>query len=185
MLKLDEEVILNSLLKLREKLGTNKVTGSYEDFPVKYQICYKEILDRLEQKKFIKDFTDFQGENFTLTLQPSSLESFIKKRNGGNVPTNPSSENTKDQYLVEHNIEKRITAIEKIIEKRGGEDKEALKSLMEEVRELCENLQDNPTLQPRKTLIKRIIEINKAHPWVYSEVVKIFGVTMIQIMSGK
>lgn len=180
MLKLDEEVILNSLLKLRDKLGTNKITGSFEDFPVKYQICYKEILDRLEAKKFIKDFSDFGAENFVLTLEPSSLENFVEKATSKSTFTT-----TSEQYITENNIEKRITAIEKIIEKRGGEEKEDLKALMEEVREVCENLQNHPTLQPRRSLIKRIIEINKNHPWVYSEVVKIFGVTMIKIMSGK
>ena len=189
MLKLDEEVILNSLLKLRDKIGSNKITGSFEDFPVKFQICYKEILERLEAKNIIKDFSDFHGENFVLTLQPSSLDLIIKNAASKAVPPTPVTESrttsSSESLPSDSNIEKRISAIEKIIDDKGGEDKEALKNLMEEIRELCENLSSHPTIQPRKTLIKRLVELNKYHPWVYGEAVKIFGVTMIEILSGK
>ena len=189
MLKLDEEVILNSLLKIKDRTGSNEITGSYEDFPVKYQICYKEIIERLEAKNYIKNFYDYGGENFVLTLQPSSLESFLEQAVNKNTvtPSTPSNETHKEsqQNITDHSIETRIKAIENIIAQRGGSDKEELKSLMEEVKELCENLKGNPTIQPHKSLIKRIVEINKTHPWVYTEVIKIFGVTMVEIMSGK
>ena len=185
MLKLDEEVILNSLLKIKDRTGSNEITGSYEDFPVKYQICYKEIIERLETKNYLKNFYDYGGENFVLTLQPTALESFMEHAVSKNAT--PSSEANKEsqQNITDHSIETRIKAIEDIISQRGGADKEELKALMEEVRELCENLKSHPTIQPRKSLIKRILDINKTHPWVYTEVIKIFGVTMVEIMSGK
>ena len=184
MLKLDEEVILNSLLKIKDRTGSNEITGSYEDFPVKYQICYKEIIERLEAKNYVKNFYDYSGENFVLTLQPAAFESFLEHAVNNNTVT--SSDTQKEVgHLIDHKIETRINAVEDIISQKGGADKEELKALMEEIREVCENLKNNPTIQPRKSLIKRIVEINKTHTWVYSEIIKLFGVTMVEIMSGK
>ena len=179
MLNHDEEEILNVLLKLKTKQNSDKITGSFDDFPVKYQIYYKEILERLESKQIIKDFSDFQGENFVLTLIPSALQEITDDSS-----TSRSGKKTAKSALKPIDIGKRITVLERTIEHKGGADKQELKELFEEIRELCENLASNPTIQPRKTLIKRITDANIKHPWVYGEAVKIFGITMIKLMSS-
>ena len=79
MLNHDEEEIIKILLKLSKEQNTLKISGTFSDFPVKYQIVYKEILERLEANKFIKDFEVYMAEDFTLTLLSPAVNYFDKK----------------------------------------------------------------------------------------------------------
>lgn len=173
-LKRDEEEILKVLLKLYNEQNKTTITGSFSDFPIKYQIIYKEILLRLQEQKFIKDFEDYIAEDFMVTLLPPALNYFAKR----NMPKTAKVTASGNTYTVV------LGEMEALISIHGGEDQEQLTEIAEEMREFCDNLKDAPTVQPRRLLMKKIAELSPKYPWLLEKITKALGLTMIDIMAG-
>lgn len=175
ILKRDEEEILKILLKLYNEQGKAEISGSFTDFPVKYQIVYKEILNHLQANKFITNFEVFVAEDFVLTLLPEALNYFAKKNVSGNS-INPAG-------IVGISAKNVLEEIEALIGINGGEDYEELTEIADEIREFCNNLKTTPTIQPRKVLIKKILDFYEKYPWLQEKTTKVLGLTMMEIMA--
>ena len=165
VLKRDEEEILKVLLKLYNEQNKTTITGSFSDFPIKYQIVYKEILLRLQDQKFIKDFEDYIAEDFQVTLLPEALNYFAKR----NMPK------TQKVSVSGTNYSAVLSEMEALIAVHGGSDKEELTEIAEVVREFCDNLKNAPTVQPRKLLMKKVAELSPKYPWLIEKITKALG----------
>lgn len=174
VLKHDEEEILKVLLKLYNEQNKATITGSFSDFPIKYQIVYKEILLRLQEQKFIKDFEDYIAEDFMVTLLPEALNYFAKR----NMPKQPKKSASSTSYSV------ILGELEALIAVHGGADKDQLTEISEEIREFCDNLKNAPTVQPRKLLLKKVAELSPKYPWLSEKISRALGLTMMDIMAG-
>ena len=75
--------------------------------------------------------------------------------------------------------------IEKEIEEKGGEDKEELRDLLEEIKELCDNIQANKSLPKSKSLMNRISKHFETHGWFYGAAVQLIGTAAMQVMTRK
>lgn len=175
MLNHDEEEILKILLNLSKEQKSLMISGSFTDFPVKYQIVYKEIIKSLERCKFIAHFEDFIADDFLLTLLPSAVTYFRDKA---------EIKNKKSNGAIGINHNSIISELEALIAIKGGDDKSQLTDIAEEIREYCDNLKSTPTIQPRKMLIKKIGTYSKKYPWFMEKIVKIFGFFVMELMAG-
>ncbi|WP_432896184.1 hypothetical protein [Treponema socranskii] len=77
------------------------------------------------------------------------------------------------------------STIEKEIQKKGGNDKEALRCLLEDIKELCANIQANKSLPKSKSLMNRISKHFETHEWFYGTIVQLIGTAAIQVMTEK
>lgn len=97
---------------------------------------------------------------------------------GSNVNVGTISHST----ITANNV---ISSIEKEIEEKGGSDKEELRSLLEEIKELCDNIQANKSLPKSKVLMNKISKHFSTHGWFYGAVVQLIGTAAMQIMAGE
>lgn len=199
MLNHDEEEVLKVLLKLYKEQNARDISGSFKNFPVKYQICYKEIISRLDSKKFVANFADFVAGDFVLTLMPGALCYFANK-NGDfdkvqelepvsdhdhkNKPDQPEKPATFTIPSVGINITVRLRELEKQAEIIGGEKKELLLGVIDSIRKIFENLKNNSVIKPDKELMNRISQLSADFPWLYGEIVYILGTLMMRILIG-
>lgn len=213
MLNYDEEEVLKILLKLYKEQNARDISGSFKNFPVKYQIIYKEIITRLESKKFVMNFAEFIAGDFVLTLMPPALSYFSDKQKGGSnlEPVHPDeagrdedlphlegadaadfmgpnpAEKARQTFVVPRlgiNVSLRLKELEKQAEIIGGENKDDLISVIQDIRKIFENLKTNPVIKPNKALIQKITNLSADFPWIYGELVYILGTLMMRILLG-
>ncbi len=100
----------------------------------------------------------------------------IENKNGsviiGNVTNSPITINTS------------ISELEKEINEKGGSNKEELLDLLEQVKELCENMEKTKSIPKSKSLMKKITNHISTNNWFYKQIVEIIGAVVIKIMQG-
>ena len=74
--------------------------------------------------------------------------------------------------------------IEDEINEKGGEDSEKLKELLDEVKELIENMQESRHIPKNKSLFERLSNHLEKHGWFYGEVVGLIGAAAMQMLQG-
>lgn len=80
------------------------------------------------------------------------------------------------------NIDNSIDEIERKIISDGGEDREALQEILEEVKEILRNFESSKTIQPRKSFMKRLSLHMEKNSWFYSSVVTLLGEVSIKLL---
>lgn len=194
--KLSENV-LEILLNKQKEYGENEFQVSYDDFTKEYRNGLESILDKLVQYNMIFNYASFIGGEMQINLSPlantyfsdkeKAVESEKAKQNsqniniqafnatGSNVNFGSISNSPINIKTIENNIEKQI-------EENGGGDKEELKEILEEVKELCENIKFSNQLQKRNTLMKKISSHLEKHGWFYGAIVQLIGTAVMQAM---
>lgn len=76
-------------------------------------------------------------------------------------------------------VDNSIKQIEHEIEEKGGEDKELLRELMEEVKELVENIEASRSIPKQKKLHQRLNEHVVKHGWFYGAVIQLLGTAVM------
>lgn len=221
MLNYDEEEVLKVLLKLYKEQNNKNISGSFKDFPAKYQICYKEIISRLHDKKFIINFDDFIAGDFVLTITSYALRYFTDKENiitqeekttleaikkepakTQNVNSDSSSNSIisqkqdypeqqkenessykeninrkykSDDYYINMNIISKLKNLEKQAEILEDNQKKELEEILTAIKNILENLRKSSTITPDRKLIEKIFISSSKSPWIYSEIINIFG----------
>ena len=197
MLSKDAEEILKVLINLYKKTQSFELEGEYDLFPKGYQNGISKIFEKLEQNGLIYNYTIFLGGGFMLNLSPDALTYFEdkektekEKQTSQNITIHNLTATGSNVNLgtVSHTtitIENRFLFIEKEIDEKGGDDKEELRNLLEEIKELCDNIQANKSLPKRGSLMNRISKHFETHGWFYGAIVQLIGTTTMQIMAGK
>ena len=72
-------------------------------------------------------------------------------------------------------VDNSIHKIEQAIEENGGTDKEDLYEILNDVKELIENIQTSRTIPKQKKLFERISDHMEKHGWFYGAVVQLLG----------
>lgn len=76
-------------------------------------------------------------------------------------------------------VDNSIHRIEQAIEERGGEDKAELYELLDDVKELIENIQSSRSIPKQKRLIEKISNHLEKHGWFYGAVVQLLGTAVL------
>lgn len=192
------ESVLEILLNKQNEYGENEFQVSYDDFPKEYHNGLDSILNRLVQYGMLFHYVPFIGGEMQIDLSPlantyfsdkgKALESEKSKQDshniniqtfnatGSNVNFGSISNSSVNIKTIENNIEKQI-------EEKGGDEKDDLKEILEEVKELCENIKSSNQLQKRNTLMKRISNHLEKHGWFYGAIMQLIGTAAMQAMS--
>ena len=83
------------------------------------------------------------------------------------------------------NVDSHITQIEKdIAEKAEDNDKEKLKEILEEAKEIMENINNNGIIEKRKGFFKKLTEHATKYGWFYAEIVNLIGTAVLTKIGG-
>lgn len=84
------------------------------------------------------------------------------------------------------NIDNSVSRIEQEIEKKcdNEEDKSELQKLLEETKEIIENIQDSRHIDKRKGFFQKLTEHFDKHGWFYTEVIGLLGETALKLLGG-
>ena len=76
-------------------------------------------------------------------------------------------------------VDNSIRQIEQGIEERGGADKETLKELLDDVKELIENIESSRSIPKQKKLYERLNAHIVKHGWFYGAVIQLLGTAVM------
>ena len=199
MLDKNSEELLKILLKMYEECKSYDIQAGYDEIPEGYQNGLSQILDNLKQYGMIFRHTEFLGGGFKFSLSPQAITYFEDKEKALKAEQEKTMSQTINiqslnatgsninfgsiinSTLTAQNI---VSNLEKQIEEQGGEDKAELKDLLEEVKELCENIKVNNPLPKRTNLMTKISNHLEKHGWFYGAVVQLLGTAAMTAMMG-
>ncbi len=82
------------------------------------------------------------------------------------------------------NVDNSIQRIQNMIEEKGDEDKEELLLLLDEFKEILENIEDSRHIPKNKGFMNRLSAHLNKHGWFYAEVVSLLGSVGIKLLMG-
>ncbi|MDD6143012.1 MAG: hypothetical protein PUD16_05915 [bacterium] len=187
------EIMLKCLLDYCPS-ETNRITFSDEIFPEELQWSTSIELEKLVQYGMIGGLLSWVGGGM-LTLLPPAHCYFEEKNKAllrreeqnkmatGNITNygNIVFGNVSGSTL---SVDNSIKQLEREIEEKGGEDKELLRELMEEVKELVENIESSRTIPKQKKLFQRLNDHVVRHGWFYGGVIQLLGTAVMNGLGG-
>lgn len=81
-------------------------------------------------------------------------------------------------------IDNSILELQEKIDSQGGPNAEELKEILEEVKELIENIEATRMIPKRKQLFKKISDHASKHGWFYGELVSLLGQRFIEMLGN-
>lgn len=82
-------------------------------------------------------------------------------------------------------VDRHITQIEKEIEEKADDDdKENLKEILEDTKEIMENIKNNGVIEKRKGFFKKLTEHANKYGWLYAEIVNLIGTAVLTKIGG-
>ena len=194
MLDKSSEVVLEALLKLSEQCNSLEFEANYDELPDGYADGLTQILENLQAYGLVFRHIEFMGGNFMVILSPQARTYFKdkeealrkeeEKQTAQNINITATGSNITFGSIINSTLsaENIVSTIEKEIEEKGGNDKEELKELLEEVKELCEGFQVNNPLPKRKKLMEKLSNHMSKHGWFYGEIVGLIGSAAMSAM---
>lgn len=79
-------------------------------------------------------------------------------------------------------VDNSIHKLERDIEELGGEDKEELQGLLDEIKELIDNIESSRTIPKQKRLFQRLNDHVVKHGWFYGGVVQLLGTAVMKCL---
>lgn len=116
-----------------------------------------------------------QAEEKEKNMQKSSI-------NIGSIVTTGSNLILGDVVNSNLLIDNSIQKIENEIDQKGGDDSENLKKLLDEIKELIENIQESRHIPKNKSLFERLSNHLEKHGWFYGEVIGLIGTATMQML---
>lgn len=187
------EETLKCLLEKCSNLETGYVNYDYENFPEYVTHDLSLELEKLVQYGMVTGVNAWMSGGM-LNLLPPAFTYFSDKeaaqakqeeqRMGISIGSIVNSGNLVlgDAVNSSFSIDNSIDRIEKEIEERGGADKEELKELLAEVKELTENMETTRSIPKQKGLFKRLSDHMATHGWFYAEVVALLGQQALSLL---
>lgn len=99
---------------------------------------------------------------------------------GSNVIFGDSNNST---FNIDNSIKEFEKKIERDIDKLGGDDKEDLKELFEEAKELIENIKSTRQVPKNKGFFKRLNEHVVKHGWFYGAILQLLGTEALALLA--
>lgn len=185
------EDVLRCLLECERSAG-NRISFSDEILPEYVQRSTSVEYEKLVQYGMIGGLIAWDT-GAMLNLMPAALTYFEDKeaalkrqeeaRNkmnsgntyinyGGNMVFGDVTESTLS-------VDNSIHQLERAIEEHGGDDKEELRELLEDVKELVGNIESSRTIPKQKKLHQRLNDHIVKHGWFYGAVVQLLGTAVM------
>lgn len=189
------EEILRCLLEKCEVRNGSQRNYSNDDFPeyVKHSVSLE--MEKLVQYGMISIVVDWDSGGIVMLL-PQALSYFTDKEaalkrqeekreakqfgsiiNYGNFVMGDATNST-------FSIDNSVHRIEHEIEQKAGDDKAELLALLDEVKELMENMESSRSIPKQKGLFQRLTSHLATHGWFYAEVVALLGQQAITMLGA-
>lgn len=186
------EVVLQCLLQCEQGQG-NHINFHKDIFPEYVQASVELELEKLIQYGMIGGlcnwvtggmlnilppaFTYFEEKETVLKHQQklqeeSQMQSIV---NYGNLVFGNVSGSTLS-------VDNSINEIERAIDEKGGEDKEELHDILDEVKELIDNMKSSRSIPKQKRLYQKISDHMEKHGWFYGAIVQLLGTAALTMI---
>ena len=186
------EEVLSCLLKCEIKSG-NKINFTDNIFLEYIRYSSELELEKLVQYGMIGGLIEWDNGAMLDLLPPAfsyfeDKEAALKRKKEteermsvGNI-TNYGNIVLGDVSNSALNVDNSIHEIEHMIDERGGEDKEALKDILDEVKELLDNIEASRSIPKQKKLFQRITDYLAKHGWFYGAIIQLLGTEVIKMI---
>ena len=82
------------------------------------------------------------------------------------------------------NVDNSIQRIQDLVEEKGGEDKEALLEVLNEFKEILENIEESRHIPKNRSFMNRLSNHLSKHGWFYAEMINLMGAVGIKLLMG-
>ena len=190
------EEIFKILLSVYKPNDERSVRGSFDIIPVAYHASLSLEFEKLSLYGVISSPCVWIGGMWEATITPQGNSYFSNKEQAlkrdeeekkqmsvGNITNygNIVFGNVSNSTL---SVDNSIHEIERMIDERGGEDKAELSELLEEVKELIENMQTSRNIPKQKKLFQRLNDHIVRHGWFYGAVVQLLGTAAMTMLGA-
>lgn len=190
--------ILNYTEKELLKIILDKVGNGYtctithNDLPEYISAQLGDVLSVLKYSKYVARFDQYIG-GCHITLTPEGINYFEKEdeyMKTNNIPNinietlYADGSNINFGNDSNFNIDNSYNEIEKMIEEKGGDDKEQLQQILLEVKDYIENITTLKTISKNTSLFTRIGNHIQKHQWFYQSITSMLGAAIIRTMNG-
>lgn len=165
-------------------------------FPAAYRFSLSQEFEKLRMYGMVSNPQVWINGTCTATLMPQGITYFenkvaaMKKAESekekqvtiGSIIANDSNLVFGDAINSALSINNSTSRIEQEIDEKGEEEKEELLALLEEVKELIENMQDSRHIPRNKGLFSKLSGHLEKHGWFYAEVVGLMGSAVMQML---
>lgn len=187
------EEILKCLLECSGRKDS-RVNFSNDIFPSYVQMSVGLELEKLIQYGMIGGLWAFDNEG-VLDLLPPAFSYFEDKQAA--LDRQDKREKERQQSIINYGnlvfgnvsgstltVDNSIHQVEQAIDEKGGEDKEELHELLDEVKELIENIQSSRAIPKQKKLFEKISNHMEKHGWFYGAVVQLLGTAVLGMLGA-
>ena len=185
------EEMLKCLLECSGRKDS-RVNFSNDIFPSYVQMSVGLELEKLIQYGMIGGLWAFENGD-VLDLLPPAFSYFEDKQAA--LDRQDKREKERQQSIINYGnlvfgnvsgstltVDNSIHQIEQAIDEKGGEDKEKLHELLDEVKELIENIQSSRAIPKQKKLFEKISNHMEKHGWFYGAVVQLLGTATLGML---
>lgn len=198
MMETSSEEILKTILSLYDGNDGQYVEGDIDVFPKAYHCSISMEFEKLKLYGVVASAEIHLYDNWEANLTPQGITYFEDKEkaeekermaqksniNIGSIVANGSNLILGDVINSSLSVDNSIQRIEQEIEEQGGEDAEELRALLDEVKELIENIQESRHVPKNKGLFAKLSNHLEKHGWFYGEVIGLLGATALQMLQG-
>jgi hypothetical protein len=189
------EEILKIILSVYDGNDNRQVHGSIDIIPKPYQISLQLEFDKLAMYGVITSPCVWITAMWEATLTPQGITYFEAKTEALKRHDEEQKQQTFGSITNYGNlvfgdvsgstltVDNSIHQIERMIDEKGGEDKEELLELLEEVKELLENIQTSRSIPKQKKLFQRISDHVAKHGWFYGAIVQLLGTATMTMLA--
>ena len=190
------ENVLGILIGLCANRETGRVNYKWENFPQAIQHSLPLELEKLVQYGMITSVNAWMGGGM-LNILPSAFTYFedkeiaLQKQEERKMSIHIEKLENSGTFIAGNainstfSVDNSVKNIEKKIDESGGGDKEALIEILEEVKELIENIETSRSIPKQKGLLKKISEHATTHGWFYGEIIALLGQAALQMIGGQ
>ena len=188
------EEVLRCILKCERK-NEHRVSFIDDIFPDYIQMSTSLELEKLVQYGMIGGLFEWDNGAMLDLLPPAfsyfdNKEAALKRKKEteeimsvGNI-TNYGNIVFGDVSNSALNVDNSIHEIERMIDERGGEDRQVLTDILEEVKEFIENMEASRSIPKQKKLFQRLTEHFAKHGWFYGAILQLLGTTVMQMIGA-
>lgn len=198
MMDTSSEEILKCILSAYDGNENHQVRGNDTIIPVAYQSSLSLEFEKLKMYGVLTYACIYISAIWEVTLAPKGLTYFEDKIqaeekekvmqkssiNIGSIVATGSNLILGDVIDSALSIDNSMQRIESEIDKKGGGDSESLRELLDEVKELIENMQESRHIPKNKGLFEKLSNHLEKHGWFYGEVVGLIGAAAMQMLRG-
>lgn len=188
------EAVLECLLHC-EKVNDTHICFKDEIFPTYVQMSLSLEFEKLIQYGMIGGLLCYDNGGVLDLLPPAFT--YFESKSAAYEKRQQQDEENKLQSIINYGnlvfgndsdsmltVDNSIHKIEQAIEENGGTDKEELYKILNDVKELIENIQTSRTIPKQKKLFARISDHMEKHGWFYGAIVQLLGTAAINLLGA-